>query len=272
MEVFDMSKLNNYVDSSGKIKVWPSKRDVKLEVLKHLVKKIEYNRFYNEKEINKIIDDFHSFNDYFLLRRELVNNSLLIRTRSGSRYWRGDIYPTSELTTQRLKLSDCNVEDKGKLNAVYISCSNMEEWSGSKHDPEFIDKAISEGNLPPEGNLEFYRLIAAIDKETNSTVGLTEYYLGYPDNKTLWIGSLYIHKDYQRKGYGSEFFNLIHEFAKAAGFERIGIGVYLKNWQALRFWVKNGFNKINGIYGDEIYSTNTYSKIALIKENLQEEI
>jgi diamine N-acetyltransferase len=272
MEVFDMSKINNYIDSLGKIKVWPSKRDVKIEVLKHIVKKIEYNRFYSEKEINKIIDDFHTFNDYFLLRRELVNNNLLIRTRSGSRYWRGDIYPTSELTTERLKLSDCSVEDKDKLNDVYISCSNMEEWSGSKQDPEFIDKAISEGNLPSEGNLEFYRLKAVIDKETDRIVGLAEYYLGYPDNKTLWIGSLFIHKDYQRKGYGSEFFILIDGFAKTAGFERIRIGVYLKNWQALRFWVKNGFNKINGIYGDEIYSTSTYSQIALIKESLQEEI
>lgn len=263
-----MSKLNHYIDSLGKIKVWPSKVILKIEVLKYLSKKFEYNRFYSEKEINKIIDDFHTFNDYFLLRRELINNSFLKRTRSGSKYWKGDFYDSDLLPTTKIELLDCSEEDRNQLVRVYMSCDYMEEWTGTKHEPEFIDKALSGGNLPPDGSPEFYRLKAIIDRETKEVVGFTEYYIGYPDNRTLWIGFLCIHKDSQRKGYGREFLNLIEGFSKAAGFERIGIGVYLKNWPALRFWIKNGFNQINGIYGDEIYSSNTHSKIALIKENL----
>jgi len=83
-----MKGIENFIDSAGKIKNWPSKKDLKLEVLKYLADKFEYNRFYSEKEINAIIDSYHLFNDYFLLRRGLIDSKLLSRTRDGAKYWR----------------------------------------------------------------------------------------------------------------------------------------------------------------------------------------
>lgn len=84
----NMGDIKNFIDNTGKIKSWPSKHDLKVQVLEYLADKFEYDRFYNEKEVNSIIDSYHTFGDYFLLRRELIDHKLLSRTRDGSRYWR----------------------------------------------------------------------------------------------------------------------------------------------------------------------------------------
>ena len=85
-----MNNINNFIDSTGKIKIWPSKHDYKFQVLKYLSDKFEYNRFYSEKEVNNIIESYHTFSDYFLLRRELIVGKFLSRTRDGAKYWRPD--------------------------------------------------------------------------------------------------------------------------------------------------------------------------------------
>lgn len=81
-------KIKNFLDSDGRIKIWPSKKQAKVEILKYLSTKFEYDRFYCEKEVNEIIDENHTFNDYFLLRRGMIESKFLSRTRDGSKYWR----------------------------------------------------------------------------------------------------------------------------------------------------------------------------------------
>lgn len=78
----------NFLDDKGRIKSWPSKREMKFEIVKYLASKFEYGRFYSEREVNSIIDNWHTFGDYFMLRRGLIDCWFLSRTRSGSRYWR----------------------------------------------------------------------------------------------------------------------------------------------------------------------------------------
>lgn len=48
-------------------------------------------------------------------------------------------------------------------------------------------------------------------------------------------------------------------------YKEIRINVALKNWSALRFWHKTGFDKINGVFGDKEYSEQSYSSIELVK-------
>lgn len=80
--------IERFIDESGKIKTWPSKKDVKIEVLRYLSTKFEYDRFYSEKEVNEIINDWHNFNDYFLLRRGMIDCKFLFRTKDGAKYWK----------------------------------------------------------------------------------------------------------------------------------------------------------------------------------------
>lgn len=82
-----MIAISRFLTEEGKIKQLPSKQKSKLEVLQYLATKFEGKVTYSEKEINRVIDAWHTFGDYFLLRRELVDNLFLSRTNDGSKYW-----------------------------------------------------------------------------------------------------------------------------------------------------------------------------------------
>jgi len=88
--ITEKQELLKYLDEKGRIKVWPSKNKkiARAEMLQYLADKFEYEKFYKEKEVNEIISHWHTFGDYFLLRRELIIAALLYRTNDGSKYWR----------------------------------------------------------------------------------------------------------------------------------------------------------------------------------------
>ena len=70
------------------IRQLPVKEAHKLPVLKYLASRFEIGMEYTEAQVNAIIDDWHTFGDYFVLRRELIDNGLLKRLPNGSKYWR----------------------------------------------------------------------------------------------------------------------------------------------------------------------------------------
>lgn len=76
-----------FLDEKGRIKQIPVPNRTKIPVLSYLAGKFEMGRDYSEKEVNKIIDAWHTFNDYFILRRLLIDYNLLNRTPNGAKYW-----------------------------------------------------------------------------------------------------------------------------------------------------------------------------------------
>ena len=84
-EIIDISRM---VDQSGKIIQLPRKHNARIAVLKYLAEKFNEHQSYTEKEVNEIFEKWHTFHDFFLLRRELINHGLLCREPDGSRYWR----------------------------------------------------------------------------------------------------------------------------------------------------------------------------------------
>lgn len=92
-------------------------------------------------------------------------------------------------------------------------------------------------------------------------IGVLGTYHGYPSDNVIYISSICIGDQFKKQGYGQEIINqLIIELRE---FEQIRINVALKNWSALRFWIRMGFENINGIYGDKEYSENSYAQIEL---------
>ncbi|WP_461615616.1 DUF2087 domain-containing protein [Clostridium sp. Marseille-QA1073] len=87
-----MGNIERFLDDKGRIKIWPAKKELKVEILSYLASKFEYNYFYTEKEVNSIINEWHTFEDYFLLRRGLIDYKLLSREKDGSKYWREGEY------------------------------------------------------------------------------------------------------------------------------------------------------------------------------------
>ena len=79
--------ISAFLDETGKIKQLPVPNRTKMPVLAYLAEKFEEDRIYTEKEINMIIDEWHTFGDYFILRRLLVDYGFLARRADGSAYW-----------------------------------------------------------------------------------------------------------------------------------------------------------------------------------------
>lgn len=79
--------ISIFLDNAGKIEQIPVPNKTKIPVLGYLAGKFEEGRIYSEKEVNLIIDAWHSFGDYFILRRLLVDYKFLARTPDGAKYW-----------------------------------------------------------------------------------------------------------------------------------------------------------------------------------------
>lgn len=87
MEEEKKINISNFINEAGKITQVPVSNKTKLPVLEYMASKFEEDRIYSEKEVNGIIDTWHTFQDYFLLRRLLVDYKFLERTTNGARYW-----------------------------------------------------------------------------------------------------------------------------------------------------------------------------------------
>ena len=83
--------ISNFLDGTGKIIQLSSKSIKRIAILTYLAEKFEVNRNYTEKEVNTICEEWHTFGDYFLLRRELIDHGLLCSEQNGSRYWKPQV-------------------------------------------------------------------------------------------------------------------------------------------------------------------------------------
>jgi hypothetical protein len=86
-----LAKLENYLDDQGRLKEWPSRRNkgqFQQWALEYLASKFEKGIYYSEKEVNALLNQFHTFGDPALLRRELFERQLVDRVKDGSAYWR----------------------------------------------------------------------------------------------------------------------------------------------------------------------------------------
>lgn len=82
--------LQAYLDEDGRITQWPGKRrrqDQTL-ILDYLASKFETGREYTESDVNLLLRQYHTFDDWALLRRELFERGYLNREQDGSKYWR----------------------------------------------------------------------------------------------------------------------------------------------------------------------------------------
>ena len=85
--------IQRLLDADGKIRQWPSKQVMKDAVCDYLAAKFAEDIQYSEKQVNEIIISWHTFNDYFLLRRALIERGHLSRKPDGSQYWKNNKFP-----------------------------------------------------------------------------------------------------------------------------------------------------------------------------------
>jgi diamine N-acetyltransferase len=170
--------------------------------------------------------------------------------------------------THHLVVKDSVLEDIPELDQVLIACAYMEQWSGWKSEPgstKSMLPMLTEGELPPNGSKEFFRLQSLRLSGTGQMIGFLAVYHGYPTADFVWINYLLVHPDFQGKGFGQELVCGLCAEVQSLAYPGMRTLVDVKNWPALRFWVQQGFDRIIQYHGDKIISENTFAHLTLEK-------
>ena len=97
-----MADIKNFLDENGRLKSFPAKRAKKIPALVYLAGKFEPGRSYTEREVNDLLDQWHTFHDPATLRRELYDYRFIDREPSGRTYWLEPQQPTEEELLKKL--------------------------------------------------------------------------------------------------------------------------------------------------------------------------
>lgn len=167
----------------------------------------------------------------------------------------------------KVTILDSKFDECEKLQKICTTWDDKRIIEGEEFEPDYIYKCLTKGDLPPisNANKANYRLKSIYLKDTDELIGFTDMYYGYPSPEVVWISIFIIDKKYRKNKYAQDAIKLISDKSREKGYEKIGVGVHLKNWGALRFWTKAGFNQIFGIFGDNTYSTDNFAIIGLEK-------
>ncbi|WNR43666.1 GNAT family N-acetyltransferase [Paenibacillus roseipurpureus] len=169
--------------------------------------------------------------------------------------------------SERLIFEDIKLQEIEEVQDLYESSSNIRIWDGREPDKGYLKQCFFTGDLPPGGKKENYKIqtIRTNKDASNNLIGMLSIYHGYPLDDTTYLAFMCVGNNYKNQGNGQEIISqLIIELTRLE-YKEIRINVELKNWSALRFWSKLGFDKINGIFGDKDYSDSTYSNIELTR-------
>lgn len=79
-------ELRPFLDDAGRLRQWPSRYKVQRMAVALIARHFEPGREYSEKEVNFLVMDGHTFADWALLRRSLVDWGFMTRESDGSRY------------------------------------------------------------------------------------------------------------------------------------------------------------------------------------------
>jgi hypothetical protein len=94
-----VEKVSRHFDADGLMVRWPSKASHAELCLWVMWSRLPAGAAFTEREISELLNDWHTFGDYALLRRGMVDARLMSRTVDGREYRRIEQRPPAELST-----------------------------------------------------------------------------------------------------------------------------------------------------------------------------
>ncbi len=79
-------ELRPFIDEAGRLHSWPSRQKVQRMAATWIARHFDLAREYSEPEVNDLLIECHTFGDWAILRRSLVDWRYLDRDSNGSRY------------------------------------------------------------------------------------------------------------------------------------------------------------------------------------------
>lgn len=176
------------------------------------------------------------------------------------------VFYRSDWKTVRCIVTQAQDADLAAVASIFSENSDAVRSQGPDCAPERLASILlNHEALPPNGDASREHTFLIADKESKEAIGLLSVYSGYPNDTTLYIGSLFFKRKQQRRGFGREIVESLEQRAREEGYGEARVAVGLKNWPALRFWVRLGYNHVTAITSDEAFADAAYADMELVK-------
>ena len=154
-----------------------------------------------------------------------------------------------QINTQNLTLTLASLRDLPALEEIERECDEYFTFDppyAGEHNRTIRD-CMAIGDMIPGVSDEDYRrenyYLYCVWQE-NTLIGWLSYYLEYQQKDTVYLSVLYIKEAYRKNGVGAEILETLTRKLAAEHFKIIRLHCSLRNATALRFFVKNGFDRI----------------------------
>ena len=94
VQQYCFTQIRHFLDDEGRLKSYPAKYKMQVFTLFYLASKFEHDKSYTEKEVNQILNNWHTFEDWAMLRRDLFDKRFLWRDPKGKEYRLEEYQPT----------------------------------------------------------------------------------------------------------------------------------------------------------------------------------
>ena len=174
------------------------------------------------------------------------------------------------IKTQRFTMTLANLSDLPALEEIERECNEYFQFdppSVAEHNRS-LRECLTKGDIIPGVSEEQYirdNYVLHCIWQNGLLIGWLAYYLEYQQKDTVYLSLLYIRKSCRASGIGAEIIDALTCKLAAAQFKKIKTHCSLRNALALRFWVKNGFDRIVEVECDGNLTPENFGGLELMK-------
>ena len=174
------------------------------------------------------------------------------------------------MKTNRLTMTLANLNDLPALEEIERECNEYFQFdppSAAEYNRS-LRECLTIGDIIPGISEENYirdNYVLYCIWQDGVLIGWLAYYLEYQQKDTAYLSLLYIKESCRASGIGAEIVDALTRKLAAAQFKKIKIYCSLRNALALRFWVRNGFDRITGIECDGNLVPGNFGGLELVK-------
>jgi len=156
--------------------------------------------------------------------------------------------------------------DSPEVAGVYAGNRELLVLLDRESDPDVLARRfVQQLNVPPKVHPSSLHNLVLLDAPTGLALGILSLCTGYPSERIAYIGELFLHPEYQGAGRGREICLKLESMLRQSPMQSVRVGVGLKNWNALRFWIRLGYTHITGMSGDRNFAPEAHAFLELQK-------
>jgi RimJ/RimL family protein N-acetyltransferase len=176
-------------------------------------------------------------------------------------------------STDRLLMRDVAMEDAARLLVVFNANAHIGMWDTTFQPIEQLemDGLVAASLAQTNSRGDPFQMQAICRREgaeagevAGAIIGYYHIAYGVRRPEILAIGMFVLDPQVQNQRYGSEVLaGLSRQLRELPTYQAAWARVWLKNWPALRMWVKAGFDRIVEISGDKVLSAEGQANVIL---------